>query len=147
MKLVMTLSTVSLLTLISIVHVYWAFGGRWGKHAAIPSQAGENRPAFVPGKMATLFVAVLLLIACLILLVQSGYTQYLQASMMTRIGCVVCGSVFLLRAIGDFRFVGFFKKINHSVFAKNDTWLYSPLCLYCGVTFMMVGLRQQLLGI
>ncbi|UNK16143.1 DUF3995 domain-containing protein [Paenibacillus sp. N3/727] len=134
MKLVMTLSTVSLLALISIIHVYWAYGGRWGIQAAIPSRAGEYKPAFVPGKVGTLFVAILILIVCFILLIQGGYTHYFIANTITRIGCIVCASVFFLRAIGDFRHIGFFKKINHTVFARNDTWLYSPLCLYFGLT-------------
>lgn len=130
----MTLSTVGLLGLISILHVYWAYGGRWGVHAVIPSKAGENKPAFVPGKRGTLFVAILLLIVCFILLVQGGYIQYFVANTITRVGCIVCASVFFLRAIGDFTHIGFFKKINHTVFARNDTWFYSPLCLYFGLT-------------
>jgi len=30
MKSVMVLSAVSILALISILHIYWAYGGRWG---------------------------------------------------------------------------------------------------------------------
>jgi hypothetical protein len=40
---------------------------------------------------------------------------------------------FGLRAVGDFRFVGFFKRVRGSVFARRDTWLYSPLCVLIGV--------------
>ena len=35
----------------------------------------------------------------------------------------------LMRAIGDFRYVGFFKRVRGSRFARMDTTLYSPLCL------------------
>jgi Protein of unknown function (DUF3995) len=41
-------------------------------------------------------------------------------------------AIFLLRAIGDFRYVGFFKKERGSKFAKMDTKFYSPLCLLIG---------------
>lgn len=131
---VMTLSAVSLLGLISILHVYWAFGGRLGVGAVIPSKAGEYKPAFVPGKMGTLSVAILILAVCFILLVQGGYMDYFIANTITRTGCIISAFVFFLRAIGDFRYVGFFKKIKHSVFAKYDSWFYSPLCLYFGIT-------------
>ena len=37
--------------------------------------------------------------------------------------------VFAARAIGDFNYVGFFKRVKGSRFAKRDTYLYSPLCV------------------
>jgi len=36
--------------------------------------------------------------------------------------------VFALRAIGDFRHVGFFKRVRGCRFARLDTLAYSPLC-------------------
>ena len=33
------------------------------------------------------------------------------------------------RAIGDFKYVGFFKRVRGSKFARMDTLVYSPLCL------------------
>jgi hypothetical protein len=36
---------------------------------------------------------------------------------------------FFARAIGEFRLVGFFKKIRGTTFARRDTLYYSPLCL------------------
>lgn len=139
MKFVITLSTASLLGLISILHVYWAYGGRWGSVAAIPSRVGEYKPAFTPSKMGTLIIAILLLFACFILLVQGGYIHYyFIPNTIIRVGCMVCAFVFIIRAIGDFKHVGFFKKINHTVFARNDTWLYSPLCLLFGLTYTLL---------
>jgi hypothetical protein len=41
----------------------------------------------------------------------------------------VLALVFALRALGDFRFVGFFKSMGDEPFRSWDTWLYSPLCL------------------
>ncbi|MBP1989664.1 DUF3995 domain-containing protein [Paenibacillus eucommiae] len=143
MKFVMTLSSVSILALISFLHVYWAYGGHWGIHATIPSKAGEHKPAFVPGKLGTLFVAILMLIVCFILLIQGGYIPFFSASTIIRIGCIVSASVFFLRAIGDFKYVGFFKRINHTVFARNDTWLYSPLCFYFGLTCTILLLSSN----
>ncbi len=36
--------------------------------------------------------------------------------------------IFFLRAIGDFRYVGFFKKVRTTDFAYRDRWYFSPLC-------------------
>lgn len=45
----------------------------------------------------------------------------------------VLGAVFVLRSIGDFRLVGFFKSVRGTGFAAWDTRLYSPLCLLLGL--------------
>jgi hypothetical protein len=41
--------------------------------------------------------------------------------------------VLLLRAVGDFRLVGFFKRIRGSRFARLDTALYSPFCVLLAI--------------
>ncbi|AZA55575.1 DUF3995 domain-containing protein [Chryseobacterium sp. G0201] len=44
-----------------------------------------------------------------------------------------------IRAIGDFRYIGFFKKITSSSFAKKDTLIYSPLCILISLlTFLLI---------
>jgi hypothetical protein len=48
--------------------------------------------------------------------------------------------VLLLRAVGDFRLVGFFKRIRGSRFAYLDTAIYSPLCLMLAIGVAMVDL-------
>ncbi|EGD05771.1 hypothetical protein B1M_04736, partial [Burkholderia sp. TJI49] len=40
----------------------------------------------------------------------------------------VLALIFAVRAVGDFRYVGFFKRIRGSRFARMDTLCYSPLC-------------------
>ena len=51
-------------------------------------------------------------------------------------GLYVVVTVFFLRSIGDFNYVGFFKKIKNTQFAKNDTKYFSPLCLL----FTIIGI-------
>ena len=45
----------------------------------------------------------------------------------------------LLRAIGDFHLVGFFKTVRGSRFAWLDSSLYSPLCLALALGVFVVG--------
>lgn len=44
------------------------------------------------------------------------------------VATVALALIFAVRAIGDFRYVGFFKHIRGSRFARMDTMCYSPLC-------------------
>jgi hypothetical protein len=45
-----------------------------------------------------------------------------------------------LRAIGDFKLVGFFKQPSASAFAKNDSRFYSPLCLFLAAGVLYISL-------
>ncbi|HDR7648571.1 DUF3995 domain-containing protein [Bacillus mycoides] len=138
MKLLLIVVAVGLLWFISFLHIYWAFGGRWGSAAVIPVKEGEHKPAFTPRIWGTLFVAILILLASVIIVVQVGYLQGFEANSLSKIGSIVCALVFIVRAIGDFKFVGFFKKIKHSQFARYDTWFYNPLCLFFGFVYIML---------
>ena len=52
---VLAAALIAIFSLLALVHVYWAFGGRVAKVAAIPELRGT--PSFVPGRTATLLVA------------------------------------------------------------------------------------------
>lgn len=45
-----------------------------------------------------------------------------------------------LRAVGDSRYVGFFKRVRGSTFATLDTFVYSPLCLLLAAGVALVAL-------
>jgi len=127
-----------LLLAISALHVYWAFGGRWGSSAALPAKPGSERPLFVPRLPETIGVAVVLAALCAMLLVQAGEVPSVAKNGLTRWGVGVAAGVFALRVVGDFRYLGLFKRIKGTSFAYWDSRLYIPLCLYlavaCGVT-------------
>lgn len=135
---ILSIVAVGLLWLISVIHIYWAFGGRWGTEAVIPMKEGSQQAVFVPKKWGTLCVAMLVLLASSIILVQEGWMTFFQASIFSKIGSIVCALVFLIRAIGDFKYVGFFKTIKHSKFAQNDSKWYSPLCLFLSLVYVLV---------
>ncbi|MEW9699426.1 DUF3995 domain-containing protein [Paenibacillus sp. SI8] len=119
------------------IHVYWAFGGRWGGSVAIPT--GEAQKAvFRPGKTATLVVAGLLFVAALLLMLQGGLFAFPHAERMVRWGCWICAAVFGLRVIGDFKYVGLFKRVRGSRFATYDLFVFTPLCLWLCFIFYAV---------
>ena len=57
---------------------------------------------------------------------------------LSRYGLWLLAGVFLLRAIGDFRYVGFTKKVRATRFAQLDTRFYSPLCLLMSTNTLLV---------
>ena len=126
-----------ILFVVSAIHVYWAFGGRWGGQAALPQKTGGGA-LFVPRMPETLTVAVLLAVIAFMLMAQAGWLSFWRAGAWTRWGCALCALVFFVRAVGDFRYIGFFKKIKSTPFADYDTRMYSPLCLVLAVAFAVV---------
>jgi hypothetical protein len=112
------------------IHVFWAFSGRLDGSAVIPTVDGA--PTMRPGKSATLAVAGLLAAAAAVSLWRGGWSAGGPA-WVPRIGIWIIAFVFAARAIGEFRYVGFFKKIRGTAFARNDTLYFAPLCLVISV--------------
>ncbi|HWD12887.1 DUF3995 domain-containing protein [Pseudochrobactrum sp. sp1633] len=120
--------------ILSAIHVYWAFGGEAGKTAAIPVKE-DGQQSFTPSKVATLAVAVaLFLFAVLVFCIAIQ-----NVTMLRPLGWGLAFVLFL-RAIGDFNLVGFFKRPSVSVFARNDSRFYSPLCLLLAAGILYISL-------
>ncbi|MEK5485126.1 DUF3995 domain-containing protein [Lysinibacillus sp. FSL M8-0355] len=130
-----------ILLLLAFIHVYWAFGGKKGIIAVIP-QDNHNQRQFTPGKWITLLVAGCLFCACLILGIQSSLIPLIKQPKLVSILSFFCFLVFGLRAIGDFNYVGLFKKIRKTSFSKMDTIAYTPLCLFLSFTFIYVFMTK-----
>lgn len=111
---------------LSGLHVFWVLSDRLGGTGLVPSFDGH--PVMRPGTAGTLIVAVLLATAAAVTLWRGGWPDSGPA-WVPRTGIWVIAAVFAVRAVGDFRFVGFFKSVRGTVFARNDTLFFSPLCL------------------
>ena len=125
------------LAFLSGLHIYWAFGGRWGWGAAIPQIDG--RPAFSPSRLATLVVALGLAAAAVLPLIRTGVAPFSVPPWLSQWSAVFLAFVFFIRAVGDFRLVGFFKRVRGTPFAIWDTRLFSPLCLLLAAGFARVA--------
>lgn len=123
----------SILGALSFVHVYWAFGGRRGALAAVPQNGGE--PLFEPGPIACLGVALALGAAAILPLVHLAG----RAPNLSRYGLYTLAAVFAARAVGDFRYVGFFKKKKEGRFARLDTLAFAPLCVALAMLALAVA--------
>jgi hypothetical protein len=121
---------------LSLLHAYWALGGRWGSAYTVPTISG--RRSFDPSPLATCVVSSLLGLAVIIVMGKSAWIAPGPLSALFQIGAWGFGLVFLLRAVGNLRTFGFFKVVKGTPFADWDTWLYSPLCLL--IALLVVGL-------
>lgn len=126
---------------LSAIHFYWAFGGRWGSQAVFPTKNDNVKPK-MPGVLPTLIVACGLLVIGLFIINQSGLIHFSIPLWLDTFGLWIIAGIFILRAIGDFNYVGFFKKIKHTKFGINDTKYYSPLCLSIGILTIIIELNK-----
>lgn len=117
----------AILGALSLLHAYWALGGRAGSGYTVPVVNG--RRAFEPGPLATWIVCGLLALAAFIVIGKAGYVARALPMVLFNIGVWGLSVVFLLRAVGNLRTFGFLKSVTGTDFARWDTWLYSPLCL------------------
>jgi hypothetical protein len=131
-------STALILLATSVVHVYWAVGGRIFKVAALPEIGGEQ--AFTPSAGGTFAVALALLVAAGVVGTQAGLIMaHVIPEQLTAWACRILAVVFLARGTGDFRLVGLFKTASNSRFAYWDSRVYSPLCLFLALGCLAVS--------
>jgi len=129
-----------LLGLISAIHFYWLLGGRKGGDAALPTSA-DGKLALKPRIFETLVVALGLLFMALLHIDKVGLIELNLPAWIDNYALKIIAFIFLIRAIGEFRYVGFFKKIKSTRFARLDTRFYSPLCLLLSLNALITSLQ------
>ena len=122
---------------LAAVHVAWAAGSGGRVEGFVPSDGG--RPLVTPGPLATLAVAAVRAAAALVVLCRAGLVWFGQPPALARIGIWIIALLFAARAVGEFRYVGFFKHVRDTRFARRDTWIFSPLCVVIAALAAMVG--------
>jgi hypothetical protein len=118
---------------LSLLHFYWAARRGGDLTGAVPEI--EGRPAFTPSRAATTAVGVVLGATAAIPLLHAGVLASPAPAWLVHAAMIGASLVLVARAIGDFRLVGFFKRVRGSRFARLDTLFYSPLCLALGAGF------------
>lgn len=126
---------------LSAVHLYWALGGGAGKAAAVPEL--DNRPAFVPSAASTFAVAISLALCAVLVAASAGFiVSKVPARWVTWLTYLLALAM-IARAVGDFRLIGFFKRIRNTRFARLDSAVYAPLCLALGVAAFCVAFGHR----
>jgi len=122
-----------IMILLALTHFYWALGGKFGLDYALPTDEKANR-LLNPSIFMTYVVDFVLLGFAYI-----AYRLYIgnESTMMIYTGYGL-SILFFLRSVGDFNTVGLFKKVKNTAFAKYDTWVYVPLCLFISINFLFL---------
>jgi hypothetical protein len=102
----------------------------------------EGKPVYEPRHTECLDVAAALALSCAIVATRGGMLPHCALPQTwVQAGTVVVGTALIMRAIGDFRFVGFFKRVRDTPFAEWDTRLFSPVSLMLGIATLWVALN------
>jgi hypothetical protein len=127
----------SILAALSGMHIYWALGGTGGKGAVIPEDGG--RPLLKPRRVVTFGIAGGLALAASVAALRGGLFGPAGDHVGVRIAAAVLGVLFAGRAIGECHYVGLFKRVKGTRFARWDTWLFTPLCVLIAAGSLMLS--------
>ena len=141
--LMLSITISGVLGLVAMLHFYWAFGGTFGLASAGPTMEGGVE--FKPSALLTFVVACVItglsvIALCLGPLIDIG--ELMGSGNLPYLGYLISG-VFILRAIGDGRYIGMLKKVYNSRFAMLDTRYFSPLILFIGIGFLLLSLAAH----
>lgn len=140
---IIVIITIIVLIIMGLFHFYWVIGGKIGLDKALPTKDGKL--LLNPGKILTTIVGIGLLgfgyIAYVLQFKDLTTMQY--ANYYVNISWML-SAIFIIRAIGEFNAIGFFKKIKETQFAIYDTKYFSPLCLVLGVIFSIRAFKCRI---
>jgi hypothetical protein len=138
---IVAVAVVAVFVILALMHAYWAFSGQAGSLAAVPEV--HDRPAFVPSAAATFAVAIGLAGCAVLVAASAGFIlSTVPAGWVTSLAMALALGLFG-RAIGDFRLVGFFKRVRGTRFARLDNTVYSPLCLVLALAVFYVAYMHR----
>jgi hypothetical protein len=129
-----------IMTALGILHLCWAVGGQWKLAQAVPTNESGKR-VLNTSPLACIVVGLGLLgFALYYFSIGFGFSLQLPFG-KEKWGIWVLAFIFTARAVGDFRYVGFFKKMKNTEFGRLDTRWYAPLCLWLGMTSAAIAFR------
>jgi len=136
---ILAIILVLIFTVLSLFHFYWLFGGTWGLNSVIPSKGSEAESLSIP-PFATLVVALGLLFFGLLYVTKMAFPGLISIIYPKWVHYAhwIIPSIFIIRAIGDFKYVGLFKSVKNTKFSKADSKLFAPLCLFIGIVGMLI---------
>ena len=125
--------------ILSSIHFYWLFGGKLWLDRVIPTKENQDTVIKIP-LIATLLSGLFLLAFSVVYVIKSGLLELESyIDFLDRIYWFL-PALFTLRAIGDFKYLGFFKKVKNTKFGQADSKIFAPLCLGIGITGFLIQL-------
>ena len=127
---------------LSIIHFYWSAGGSIGYSNSLPADENGNI-LLAPTTVDCILVGVILLLFAIVYTQNPSNLNFKVFKYFFKFGQWIIPIIFLIRAIGEFKYVGFFKEVTTTEFAQMDTLLFSPLCLGIGCVGIFLALKNQ----
>ncbi|HEX9948067.1 MAG TPA: DUF3995 domain-containing protein [Allosphingosinicella sp.] len=130
------LPALAIIAFAAAFHLHWALGGRLGYSVSLPQRPdgdpvmAHRLPWWRPAAGA---VALGLVALALLLLGHTGHLPLPLPPGLPRAALIAAGAAFATRALVPNRYVGFFKSLRGTRWARYDTRLYSPLFLLLGL--------------
>lgn len=122
---------------LGLIHLNWVLGGEFGYENSLPTNE-EGKRVLNPKKIDSTIIAIGLISFGIFYIFKSSLVENNLPIWIIKYGGWIIPSIFILRAIGDFKYIGFFKKIKTTKFGKMDTKFYSPLCLIIGILGLLI---------
>ncbi len=124
-------------------HFHWAFGGKHGFGVSLP-QRPDGAPVMSHRlhwwRPAAFGVGLALLLLGGLVVARAVRWETGLPGGLIDYGLIWTGAMFIARALVPNRYVGFFKTLRTTRWARWDTRLYSPLFLILGISLIAVGL-------
>lgn len=128
MKSILAILLIVIFFGLALIHFYWAIGGQWGFESALPTDE-QGVLVLNPKTFDSIVVGVALVLFGVFYWLTFISEKDRFPRWLRKTGMWAIPIVFALRALGDFKYVGFFKQIKSTEFAYLDTVFFSPLCL------------------
>jgi hypothetical protein len=129
-----------ILTIVAILHTYWAFDGRWPGHDELSLArrvVGSKGITAMPARGLTLVVAILIFIAGVMALTQVSVFPVRLPPVLQSTAMVALAAIFLAR--GAVSFTPLFRHLQaEEPFVTLDRRIYGPLCLALGIGFAVL---------
>ncbi|XDD46886.1 DUF3995 domain-containing protein [Leptospira sp. WS39.C2] len=137
---ILLIFTSLLLFILSLIHIYWAFGGLWpgdSKQDLIDKVFGKGNQ--FPSPISCIFVASSLLIFSLLpILWMNQKSEWINPQILiwVRICMAFVSFIFFIR--GVLGYLPFLTKHWKPIFVHYTKRIYNPLCLFLGFAFLMM---------
>jgi Protein of unknown function (DUF3995) len=139
------LPALAIIAFAAAFHIHWALGGRVGYSVSLPQRL-DGTPVMahrVPWwRPAAGAVAAGLVALALLLLHHVGLLHLPLPGGAVRAALLAAGAAFVARALVPNRYVGFFKSLRATRWARFDTRLYSPLFLLLGLLLIAQAVER-----
>ena len=145
MRIIIKNFLIIIFLILSCIHFYWSTGGSIGYNSSLPTDENGN-VLLAPSSIDCIIVATILLLFAFVYTFTLNHSKPKIFNYLIIFGQWGIPILFLIRTIGDFKFVGLFKQVTTTEFAFMDTYYFTPLCLLIsclGIIILYKRMREE----